>query len=105
MALSRPNNIQAKGGFPTKLGEYLSTSNPVVITDVGEHSIYLEDAVSAIIVSPGDSLEFAKKILFLLENPDKAKEIGLNGKKVAYKYFDYKSQSENLQYYFNEIWK
>lgn len=103
LALSRPDNIQAKGGFPTKLGEYLSTGNPVVITDVGEHSIYLENLVSALIVSPGNPLEFAQKILFLLDNPDRAKKIGLMGKKTAHQYFDYKSQSENLQNYFNEI--
>lgn len=103
LALARPDNIQAKGGFPTKLGEYLSTGNPVVITDVGEHSKYLEDGISAYIVKPGDPIEFAKRISDLLTNPCKAKAIGSMGKKVAYKFFDYRSQSENLKKYFDLI--
>jgi len=103
LALARPDNIQAKGGFPTKLGEYLSTGNPVVITDVGEHSIYLQDKVSACLVQPGNPTAFAEKIAFLLDNPDKAKEIGLMGKKVAIQFFDFQSQSANLINYFNEL--
>lgn len=103
LALARPDNIQARGGFPTKLGEYLATGNPVVITDVGEHSRYLADNVSACLVKPGDQQAFANRILFLLQNPEKAKEIGLRGKEVAKQYFDYKSQSEQLSNYFHEL--
>ena len=31
LALARPNNVQSQNGFPTKLGEYLATGNPVAI--------------------------------------------------------------------------
>lgn len=103
LALARPDSLQAKGGFPTKLGEYLSTGNPVVITDVGEHSIYLKDEVSACIVPPNNSTEFANKISYLLDNPVRAKEIGKNGKIVAYLHFDYLNQSDALLCFFNEI--
>src|SRR5262249_1079550 len=36
LALARPSSAQAAAGFPTKLGEYLATGNPVVITCTGE---------------------------------------------------------------------
>ncbi len=36
LILTRPDNLQAKGGFPSKVGEYLCTGNPVLCTDVGE---------------------------------------------------------------------
>src|SRR5690606_3427017 len=36
LVLPRPDSKQAQGGFPTKLGEYLATGNPVVATRVGE---------------------------------------------------------------------
>lgn len=39
--LPRPDSPQARGGFPTKLGEYLASGNPVIVTDVGEISHYL----------------------------------------------------------------
>jgi glycosyltransferase involved in cell wall biosynthesis len=36
LILARPSNKQAQGGFPSKLGEYISTGKPVICTDVGE---------------------------------------------------------------------
>jgi glycosyltransferase involved in cell wall biosynthesis len=36
LVLPRPESKQAQGGFPTKLGEYLATGNPVCSTRVGE---------------------------------------------------------------------
>lgn len=103
LALARPDNIQAQGGFPTKLGEYLATGNPVVITDVGEHSLYLTDGISAMIAKPDSTEAFSKKLKYLLDNQEKAKEIGYNGKNVAYKYFDYKGQSDKLIGFLNEL--
>jgi glycosyltransferase involved in cell wall biosynthesis len=34
--LPRPDSRQARGGFPTKLGEYLASGTPVCVTSVGE---------------------------------------------------------------------
>lgn len=34
--LPRPDSKQARGGFPTKLGEYLASESPTIVTDVGE---------------------------------------------------------------------
>jgi len=36
LCLARPNNKQAEGGFPTKLGEYLASGVPIVVTNIGE---------------------------------------------------------------------
>ena len=46
LVLARPSSKQADYGFPTKLGEYLLTENPVVITDVGNISDFLHDGKS-----------------------------------------------------------
>ena len=63
LALARPNNLQSEGGFPTKLGEYLSTGNPTVVTDVGEISRYLKNNYQAYIVPPGNSKLFSEKLI------------------------------------------
>ena len=52
MALARPTNKQAEGGFPTKLGEYLATGNTVVVTNVGEIGEFLHDKVNAFVSDP-----------------------------------------------------
>lgn len=88
LALNRPNNKQAQYGFPTKLGEYLLTGNPVVITSVGDIPDYIQDGFSGMVAEPNNVDEFASKMEWLLEHPDEAKIIGENGKEVALKNFN-----------------
>lgn len=83
LALDRPCNIQAQYGFPTKLGEYLLTGNPVVITNVGDIHRFLQDGQSAMIAEPDNPSDFASKMISLLNNPLKAELIGREGKSVA----------------------
>lgn len=88
LALNRPNNKQAQYGFPTKLGEYLLTGNPVVITSVGDIPDYIQDGFSGMVAEPNNVDEFASKMEWLLEHPYEAKIIGENGKEVALKNFN-----------------
>lgn len=97
LALCRPDNMQAKGGFPTKLGEYLATSNPVVITNVGDHTKYLQDGISAFISQPDNPVHFSEKLKECLNNYDLAKEVGKAGYQVAKEHFNYKVQAERLK--------
>lgn len=96
LALARPSSLQAQGGFPCKLGEYLATANPVVITDVGEISDYLEDGKSAFIAKPDSVDAFAKKLIYVLEHPKLADKVGIKGKKVALEFFNNYKQATNI---------
>ncbi len=96
LVLSRPQSRQAQYGFPTKLGEYLMTSNPVVITDVGDFRIYLRDKEDIIFTEPDNSVDFANKLIWVLDNYDEAKKIGMNGKNVALKNFNYKIEAQKV---------
>jgi len=90
LALSRPNNIQAKYGFPTKLGEYLATGRPVIVTAVGDIPFYLDDGVNAFIAEPNNIQSFADKLEECFSNEDKAIKIGQKGQETAIKFFDYR---------------
>ncbi len=96
LALERPDNLQAKYGFPTKLGEYLLTGNVVVITNVGDISHFLTEGESALISRPGDYYEFAEKLVLAIENPEKMREIGENGRLIAERHFNYLTESKKL---------
>jgi glycosyltransferase involved in cell wall biosynthesis len=96
LALARPDSLQAQGGFPTKLGEYLATKNPAVITDVGEIGNYLKDGESAYIAEPGSVKSFADKLKECAGDPVRSKKIGLNGFKVAFENFHYLNQAEKI---------
>lgn len=95
-ALDRPDNIQAKYGFPTKLGEYLLTENPVVITNVGNISQFLHDGVSALIANPNEPESFAAQMNWALDNPDKAKHIGAEGANIARRDFNCVYEAEKI---------
>lgn len=96
LVLSRPQNRQAQYGFPTKLGEYLMTANPIVITDVGDFKAYLKDKEEIIYTLPDNSDDFADKLIWVLNNYEKAKKIGMNGRKVALRSFNYKIEARKV---------
>lgn len=103
LALDRPNSIQAECGFPTKLGEYLLTENPVVITDVGDISKFLTDGVSARIAKEKNPKDFAEKLLWCLNNPEEANLLGKKGAEVARKHFDsFEEGKKMLSYIFEK---
>lgn len=96
LVLARPNNLQAQNGFPTKLGEYLLTENPVVITKTGDISLFLTDQKDALLATPGNYEEIAEKILWVLNNPSEAKKIGENGARVALQHFNYLTETRKI---------
>jgi glycosyltransferase involved in cell wall biosynthesis len=87
--LCRPGNLQARYGFATKLGQYLASATPVVVTAVGDVPLFLEDGVSALIARPDDVEDFAGKMQWALDHYDEALEIGRRGREVALEHFDY----------------
>jgi glycosyltransferase involved in cell wall biosynthesis len=93
LVLPRPASVQAQHGFPTKLGEYLATGNPVIVTSVGEIPKYLKDGVNAYIAEPGSVESLVAKFKELLENQISAIQIGKNGKETALKYFNNRNQT------------
>jgi glycosyltransferase involved in cell wall biosynthesis len=99
LALARPNNKQAEGGFPTKLGEYLATGNPVVITNVGEIGLFLKNRINAYIAEPNNVGNFSEKLHEALSDNDRVK-IGLEGKKLVYNEFNYLTQAKKLEQFF-----
>lgn len=96
LALARPDNVQAAYGFPTKLGEYLLTGNPVVVTRVGELDDFLRDKESCLFARPDSVEDFAAQLLWVLANPDEAKRIGENGKRVAERCFNYSVEAQKI---------
>lgn len=83
LALARPSSAQAQYGFPTKLGEYLCTARPVVITRTGEIDLFLKDGESCLFAKADDVNDFAEKLNWCFENYEDAVKIGQNGSKVA----------------------
>ena len=97
LALARPESLQATYGFPTKLGEYLLTGNPVVITSVGDIPRFLKHKESALLCKPNSIEDFSLNIDWVLEHYDEAIKIGERGRQVALKEFN--ATNETLKIY------
>ncbi|MCA0389019.1 MAG: glycosyltransferase [Bacteroidetes bacterium] len=96
LVLPRPWSKQAEGGFSSKLGEYLLTGNPVLLTSVGDAVLYLKDMRDACFAIPGDEEDFRAKMEFLLQNESEATEMGLNGRKAALEKFNHVIEGKKL---------
>ena len=103
LVLARPDNKQSEGGFPTKLGEYLATGKPVVITRVGEIPLYLKDGVNGFIAEPGNSEDFARKMNEVLQDYANSIKIGKCGQKLTFSSFNYLEQSKKLMQFLKEL--
>lgn len=97
LALARPDSLQARAGFPTKLGEYLATGRPVVVTATGEIPRYVVDEESVFLARPGDVDDIARQIENALADSEKAVQVGSAGRDVAVKYFDWHVHKGELQ--------
>ena len=95
LVLARPDNNQAKAGFSTKLGEYLASGKPVVITITGEISKYLKDNESAYLVEPDNVKKFADKIMWALKDRNSV-NVGLQGMNVANQHFNYQLYGKKI---------
>lgn len=96
LALDRPDSLQARCGFPTKLGEYLLTENPVVVTRVGDIPLFLEDGETALIAEERNPQDFSSKLIWALQNPEKASKIGKAGALVAMRKFNYLNETKKI---------
>jgi glycosyltransferase involved in cell wall biosynthesis len=96
LALARPASRQAEAGFPTKLGEYLATGRPVVMTSVGEVGAYLSDGENVFLSPPDDVDAFADRLRFVLSHPDLAAEVGRRGREAAQRHFSYEENARAL---------
>ncbi len=101
LVLSRPDNVQAKFGFPTKVGEYLLSGRPIVVTDVGNITDFLKDGINAYLTQPGDYEAFAKKMVEVSSDTTRANEIGRRGRETALLSFNSEIESLKLMKFMN----
>lgn len=96
LVLARPDNVQARYGFPTKLGEYLLSERPVVLTEVGNISNFLTDGQSAYIAQPGNIESISNKMMGVSSDSENANIVGNAGKDVAMRDFNSATETEKL---------
>lgn len=103
LALARPDNIQAKYGFPTKVGEYLCAGKPIVLTRVGELDRLLTDKVNCVFADPDNHEDFANKLIWVIEHPQEAISIGKQGLSLVDEVFSPVSQCRKVLAFMQDV--
>jgi glycosyltransferase involved in cell wall biosynthesis len=90
-----PQNNFTSGGFPTKLGEFLASGRPVIITNVSEISSYLNNN-NSFLIEPGNDFLISEAMEKIISNEEFANKIGNEGQKIAEFHFNVQTYKSNL---------
>lgn len=82
--------------LPVKLFEYMAAGIPVVCSDFPMYRQIVDSCNCGLLVDPTSPQEIAEAITTLLKNPDKAQEMGKNGKKAIMDELNWESEANKL---------
>jgi len=98
LVVNKPESFQNQYNFPTKLSSYLISKRPVIVAARNlELNQFLKHRENAFVVKPDDVEEMAQAIVYTYENPESVNQITTNAVNVVQEHFYYKSQSQALK--------
>ena len=92
-------------GTPMSLMEAMGAGVPAVATDVGDISKIVTDNVSGILLKNNDPKSIAQKILYLLKNPTKLTQMGLQAQEIIRKYYSAEIMAKRYEQLYKQIMK
>ena len=100
--LCKPDNLQNRYNFPTKMAEYASMGVPIVYAGKGEALNYFENN-RTFLNCRVDSKEISKSILLILSDHSLRNRLSTSGKALAKESFTYHSVSEQIEIFINSL--
>ncbi|MHC1733006.1 MAG: glycosyltransferase [Bacteroidales bacterium] len=96
LAITRPDTIQTRAGFPTKLGEYFALRKPVLATRFGDIEKYFKDGSDVILAECGSPSSISTQLEWMLQNGGRLEEVAQNGNRTANHLLDYKNSMKRI---------
>lgn len=82
--------------FGLVVSEAMACGKPVIGSRVGGIPDQINDGYNGFLVQPRNAKEIAEKIIWLVENPEKAKQMGTNGRKMVEEKFDINRRIDSI---------
>lgn len=99
-----PNVGYRKGTLGVlKIFEYMQAGIPIIATDFDLWKEIIEGNQCGICVNPFDTKAISDAIVFFLNHPDKAKEMGDKGKEIVKKHYSWESQEQVLFQMYEDV--
>jgi glycosyltransferase involved in cell wall biosynthesis len=95
----RPYNY---GRWPNKMGDYLAFGRPTISNPIGDIKTLFEKYDIGLLAAY-TPLDFAEKIMYLLDHRDQAAQMGQNARWVAENIYDWRILSEKLESFYYKI--
>lgn len=89
--------------YPTKIFEYMMFNVPVICSNFPLWKEIVEVNDCGLTVDPLKPEEIAKAMTFLIENPERAKELGRNGRKAVEEKYNWAIEEKKLLDLYKEI--
>ncbi|MFC1806940.1 glycosyltransferase family 4 protein [Candidatus Omnitrophota bacterium] len=83
--------------------ESMGFGKPLIATRLGGNLDLVEDGVSGLLIQPGDSKKLADAILFLINNPNKSKQLGANAMKRVRDKFSIEGTVNKIEQIYRDI--
>jgi glycosyltransferase involved in cell wall biosynthesis len=94
-----PNKIYNLGRWPNKLCDYMSLGRPTISNPVGDIKTLFESHEIGLLAE-WDPMEFAGKIITLIENPEIADKLGENARNLSVTVYDWKVLIRRLEEFY-----
>ena len=103
VTLRNIGQYHAGNNLATKTYEYVSLGIPVIQNHSAYNDRVMEKYRYGIAVDPDDIDEIANAIQYLLDHPEEAKQMGLNGRKAVREEFNWGVEEEKLRKLYQDI--
>lgn len=90
-------------GFSNSILEYMASGLPVVATNVGGAREVIENGKNGFLIESDDAEALAKRLVELVNDPDKATEFGSRGKSLVREKFSLQSQLQRTIKLYHEV--
>jgi glycosyltransferase involved in cell wall biosynthesis len=75
----------------------MACSKPVIASNVGGIPEIVVDGKTGVLIKPKSTEAIAKEVISLLNNKDKIKQMGINGRQIAEQSFSIKRQMNEVE--------
>ncbi len=105
LAISDVCVLSSKGveGLSNSILEYMAAARPVVATDVGGAREQVVEGESGYIVKPEDFETMGQRLISLLREPERAREMGAKGRKLVEERFSCEAQLRKVEELYEKL--
>jgi glycosyltransferase involved in cell wall biosynthesis len=90
-------------GLPNAVLEYMAAGLPTIASRVGGNPELVQEGVTGVLVPPQDSSALSDALLRLLRDPDLARQMAANGRRLATQDFSFDRLIQEIEALYTEL--